>query len=141
MMESIYTATFASSTRCLPHVRGFVAALAHEAHFSDAFVTHLTLAVDEAFANVVEHAYKGEEGRPVDVIVVVDPDCFTVCIRDQGKAFDPGFYTEPDLRRAIKRGEAGGLGVFLMRSLMDRVVYRSRGPVNEVSLTKYRAAS
>ena len=139
MSRSIeHTKTFPSSTACLEDVRRFVEAHAQEADLAEGAVEHFKIAVDEACTNVIKHAYKGDARRQFDVAIIVADDRFTVSIRDEGEAFREDFYREPDLRRSIQKKKGGGLGVFLMRQLMDRVEYKKRGAVNEVNLTKYR---
>lgn len=130
--------TVPSATRHLGTVRQFVAERAEAEGLPEDTVQELRMAVEEACANVIEHAYAGDDSREIDVAVIADDERFTVCIRDEGKPFRPEKYTSPDLRDLIKRRRSGGLGVHLMRQLMDQVEYRSRKGTNEVRLTKYR---
>jgi len=109
-----------------------------EAGFPDKVVSELKIAVDEACTNVIEHAYKGAENRDIDVDVIIQADRFTVRIRDEGDRFDEGAYDEPDIFAYANEGRAGGFGVHIMRRLMDRVEYRTRGKSNECCLVKYR---
>ena len=138
MARSIYTLNIPSSTRYLGQVRRFVADHAKGANLPESTVEEFKIAVDEACTNVIKHAYKGDEAHQVDVAVIVEPDQFTVRIRDQGAAFNQQTYEEPDLLEAVHLRRSGGLGVEIMRRLMDRVEYRTRGRTNEVQLTKYR---
>lgn len=138
MARSIHTLAIPSSTRYLEDVRRFVVSHAEAAALPDDAVEQFKIAVDEACTNVIEHAYRGEETHEVDIAIIVDHDRFTVRIRDEGEPFNQSEYREPDLLQYAKRRRAGGLGVHMMRRLMDRVEYRKRGKVNEVHLTKYR---
>lgn len=140
MARSVYTLNIPSSTRYLEDVRRFVTNHAQGADLPENAVEEFKIAVDEACTNIIKHAYKGDEARQVDVAVIVEPDRFTVRIRDEGEAFNQAQYEEPNLLEAVHRRRAGGLGVHIMRRLMDRVEYRTRGGVNEVQLTKYRGA-
>ena len=140
MARSIYTLNIPSSTRYLGQVRRFVADHAKGANLPENTVEEFKIAVDEACTNVIKHAYKGDEAHQVDVAVIVEPDQFTVRIRDRGTAFNQQTYQEPDLLEAVHLRRSGGLGVEIMRRLMDRVEYRTRGRVNEVHLTKYRTS-
>lgn len=138
MARSIHKTTIPSSTRYLENVRRFVATHALQADFPEDMVESFKIAVDEACTNIIEHAYKGEDGHTIDIAVIIDSDRFTVRIRDEGEAFDPNRYTEPNLLEFAQHRRAGGFGVHIMRRLMDRVEYRKRGSFNEVCLTKYR---
>jgi serine/threonine-protein kinase RsbW len=107
------------------------------AGFNEQSVEQFKVAVDEACTNVIKHAYNGNESCELDIRVIVDSDRCTVCIRDEGRAFRPQEYAEPDIFKLAKRRQAGGFGVHIMRRLMDHVEYSSEGNVNEVRLTKY----
>ena len=141
MARSVYTLNIPSSTRYLEDVRRFVADHALKADLPENAVEEFKIAVDEACTNVIKHAYKGNEAGQVDVAVIVEPDRFTVRIRDEGESFNQAQYEEPNVLEAVHRRRAGGLGVHIMRRLMDRVEYRTRGRVNEVQLTKYRSGT
>ena len=130
--------TIPSATRHLGAVRRFVAKRAEAEGLPEEAVQELRMAVEEACANVIEHAYEGDNSREIDVAVIADTERFTVRIRDEGQPFRPDTYATPNVRELIKRRRSGGLGVHLMRRLMDQVEYRSRQGTNEVYLTKYR---
>ncbi|MFT4604879.1 MAG: serine/threonine-protein kinase RsbW [Rhodothermales bacterium] len=138
MAERIHKLTIPSSTRYLEDVRHFVERHAEKAKLPEDSVQQLKMAVDEACANVIEHAYKGNNEQPIDIAVIVRSDRFTVRIRDKGEGFDPTVYQEPDLTSIARSRRAGGLGVHIMHRLMDQVEYRQRGRTNECRLTKYR---
>lgn len=141
MARSIHTLAIPSSTRYLEDVRNFVVMHAQEADFPDTAVEQFKIAVDEACTNVIEHAYGGQADHEVDIAIIIDADRFTVRIRDEGLPFDQSGYQEPNLLEIAKKRKAGGLGVHIIRRLMDRVEYRTRGQVNEIRMTKYRNAS
>jgi serine/threonine-protein kinase RsbW len=141
MSRSIHTIRIPSATRYLEKVRRFVAHHAREADFPKTTVSAMQLAVDEACANVIEHAYMGDDNKPIDVDVIVKPDRLIVRIRDEGRSFNMHGYREPNILEFAHDRKDGGFGVHLMRKLMDRVEYRSRGDSNECCLTMYRVAA
>lgn len=138
MARSVHTLSIPSSTRYLEDARRFVETYARQADLTSDTVEHFKIAVDEACTNVIKHSYRGDASHQIDIAVIIDSDYFTVRIRDEGVPFQPELYKEPDIFELAKRRRAGGLGVHMMRRLMDRVEYRQRGTINEVNLTKYR---
>lgn len=138
MARSVHTFSIPSSTRYLEDVRRFVEAHAAEANLPEDSVEKFKIAVDEACTNVIKHAYGGDEHHRVDLAIIVEADQFTVRIRDNGRPFNRSNYEEPNLLELTKRRRGGGLGVHIMRRLMDHVEYRTRGSINEVLLTMYR---
>lgn len=119
-------------------MRKFVVRHAIAADLPEKAVEHVKMCVDEACTNVIEHAYDGEAGHEVDIAIIIDASRFTVCIRDHGRPFDRSTYSEPNLVELTKAGKSGGLGVHIIRRLMDHVEYQTQGHVNEIRLTKYR---
>ncbi len=97
----------------------------------------LMLAVDEAMANIMEHAY-GEGRGEIDLELSADGESFSAVLRDQGPPFDPGSVRAPDLKAHVKSGRRHGLGLFLIRSIMDEVnyTYSERGG-NELRLVRF----
>lgn len=138
MSRRIHTLTVPSSTRYLEEVRDFVARHASDAAFEPDAVEQLKMAVDECCTNVIEHAYRGESERPIDIAVIVESDRLAVRIRDEGQAFDPAAYREPDLVQFARTRKSGGFGVHIMRRLMDEVRFRTHGRKNECYMVKYR---
>jgi len=99
----------------------------------------ITLAVDEAVANVMEHAYEGLEPGDVRVAVRRDEDRFVVTVTDKGHQFDPGSIASPDMRQHVKMGNRNGLGIFLIRQIMDEINYSyvHKSGHNELRMVKY----
>lgn len=86
-------------------------------HPSDAY--NIQLAVDEAVVNVISHAYHDCPNGPVELDFAIWPDRLVITIRDWGESFDPAQVPEPDLGQPQERG----YGMYLMRRLMDSVLY------------------
>lgn len=98
------------------------------------------LAVDEACTNVIKYAYGSGVGE-ITVACTVDPGEVRVCISDGGTPFDPLEVRAPDLSGSVEDRPIGGLGVHLIRSLMDRVSYEYRGGRNVLCMAKCWNAS
>lgn len=128
-----------ATTASLETVRRFVEEHARRAGLPDDVVESVKLAVDEACANVVKHAYAGEDGHAFSVTVGTPGRDLVVRIRHTGQAFDPATYRGPlALADAARQRRKGGFGVFLMQRLMDEVDFRTRAGVSEVRLVKHR---
>lgn len=103
----------------------------------------IVLAVDEAVSNVMEHAYAGcSTPGDIEVDIQADDTRLQVIIRDSGKPFDPLSIRDPDLKEHIRQGKRNGLGLFLMRQIMDEVKYSFvEGRRNELRMVKYITAA
>jgi phosphoserine phosphatase RsbU/P len=93
---------------------------------------HLELAVTEAVANVMKHAYGGQTDQPISLSAAVKPGCITLTIRHQGLPFDPATAAPP----AFDGSKEGGFGLFIIRKLMDEVSYSSEPDGNRITLIK-----
>ncbi len=127
-----------SRTERLSTVREFVSEAARSFGFSEEDVGKIALAVDEACTNVIKHAYKFDPTKKIGITVNTANRAFVVTSQDNGRAFDPTAVHQPDMKEYMTHFRRGGLGVYLMRSLMDKVEYDIEpGKKNEVRLTKY----
>ncbi|MCX5998339.1 MAG: ATP-binding protein [Chloroflexi bacterium] len=86
-------------------------------------VFEVQLVVDEACTNIIQHAYSGGRGE-IDIWCEMTGDDFIVTIKDQGKPFDPNSAPAPDLDADVEKRRVGGLGIFLMKRMMNEVTYR-----------------
>lgn len=136
------TKTIESRTDSLLEVREFVLKAARQFGFGEEESSKIVLAVDEACTNVIKHAYQYAPDRKIEIVIQPDIDRLQITVIDDGKAFNPSIAKLPDLKQHLSHYRRGGLGVYLMRTLMDKVEYNlAPGKRNEVRLTKYLSAS
>ena len=126
-----------SRTENLSEIRDFVSGNAHAAGIPEATVENIMLAVDEACTNIIKHAYKLSPEGEIIIKINYDKEKFTVTIIDYGKSFEPDRVPLPDLQKYYREHRVGGLGMYLMKSLMDNVEYITvPGEYNQVLLSK-----
>lgn len=131
-----------SRTENLSKIREFVSSNASEAGFSKDEIDNIILAVDEACTNVIKHAYKYSPDEEILIEIKYNKSAFTVTIEDKGISFDPNLIPSPDLQKYHREHRVGGLGMYLMKTLMDEVKYISvPGKYNRVLLTKKISAA
>lgn len=126
-----------SSTENLALIREFVGSAAQQAGLSAKDAAGLEMAVDEACANVIEHAYGHDVSKEVVVRVTLDDETLSIDIEDTGRGFDPGSVNQEELEQLINKRKTGGLGMRLMTKLMDEVRYEIEpGKKNALHMTK-----
>ena len=127
-----------SRTDRLIAVREFVSGAAREFGFNDDDIGKISLAVDEACTNVIKHAYGFDHSKALTITVIPGKDFLEILITDTGKRFDPEKLSTPDMKEYMAHYRKGGLGVYLMKKLMDKVEYNLLpGEQNVVRLVKY----
>jgi serine/threonine-protein kinase RsbW len=129
-------------------LRDFVTAVARHCSFSEEEISQIEICVDEACANVMEHAYKGGDVRTFErqdivVEVVFEEDELTVRVIDHGMGTNPDAVHRIEKLEQYLQGEEQrlrGLGFYLIHQYMDRVDIRSvPGHGTTVEMTKKRA--
>jgi serine/threonine-protein kinase RsbW len=127
-----------AQTANLQAVREFMSRQAKASALPDREKNKVVLAVDEAVANIVKHAYQMSGSGEVIIRVQADEEKFEVFVYDSGIRFDPAAVKNPDMSEHVRLGKKTGLGIFLMRQIMDEVIYNFReGARNELHLIKY----
>ena len=101
-------------------------------------IFQIQLAVNEACTNIIQHAYSGESEKPIRIICSMSGNDLLIRIRDWGKSFDPTSIPSPEIDSELFERQLGGLGIFLMRQMMDEVSYVFyAGKYNEVIRIKH----
>lgn len=120
----------------MDEIREFVAQVAREGGFTEKEVYSLQLAADEAASNIIEHAYAGISNADIDITCDMQGDTLIITMWDTGKSFNPAKVKQPNLKADLSDRQIGGLGVYLMRKLMDEVRYESSSEGNLLTMTK-----
>lgn len=120
--------TLVSNTRYLAAARALVSAFASTIGFDEVGCGQITLAIDEALCNVIRHGYEKQDGRPIWLHLwpVLDDEDNAIGLRmvieDEARQIEPA-----DIRgRDLENVRPGGLGVHIIRELMDEVCYQKR---------------
>jgi serine/threonine-protein kinase RsbW len=105
----------------LPALLGFLDAACVDAELPDDVVFAVRLAAEEACTNVIMHGYRGREPGPVCVAVTREDQRVVVTVEDRGIAFDMASAPAPVLDAPAEERAIGGLGLHLIRNVMDEV--------------------
>ena len=132
-----FTLQVPSSTENLAMIREFVVNVGGQAGLGESEIGKLELAVDEACANVIEHAYGHDLSKDVTVRASFNEAALRISVIDEGKGFDPGTVSPSELEELVRQRKSGGLGLRLIRTLMDEVRYEIvPGQKNELHMMK-----
>ena len=136
---------FVAQYDSLEAIREFVSRSAEICDFDTKAIYAIELATDEAFTNIVEHAYGGESSQMVECTCQIRPLSLTIILHDCGQAFDPTAVPEPNLEAPLEERETGGLGIYFMRKLMDEVNFspapKNSDGCNTLTMIKHREIS
>ena len=122
-------------------LRHFVVGVAQDSGFDEEQVEQIEMAVDEACANVVNHAYgdRTHESPKFQMRIVISPDSLKITVMDKGVGLvnmPPG---ASSVEEFLDRGAQGGLGLYIIKNFMDEVEYDSPPQAGTtLHMTKYR---
>lgn len=105
----------------LGEIGEFVESAAHSCGLNEDQGYDAQMAVDEACTNVIAHAYQGRPDGKIEIVCERRGPEFVIMIRDWGKHFDPKKVARPKTDDPLHRRKIGGLGLFFMYKMMDRV--------------------
>jgi serine/threonine-protein kinase RsbW len=118
-------------------IRHFIEENVLSMHADDNTLYDLVQAVDECATNIIEHGYLEAPG-PIEVEINLRDETITIVLRDQAPLFDPTTVPAPDLTIPLEQREPGGLGIFLIRRMVDELHYGiSATGGNELTLIKH----
>lgn len=126
------TENFPSRFESLAGIRDFVNLAAKDAGFNEKEIYAVELAVDEACANIIEHAYDGEGKGQIECTCNDINGGLEIIIKDDGKPFDPDSVPSPDFSVDLEDLQPRGAGLFIIRNLMDDVSFtfsKNRGNI------------
>jgi serine/threonine-protein kinase RsbW len=125
-----------SDMNYLNPIRNFIVGILSEEGIEENNIFQIEMSLDEALANIIEHAYVFDPYQEITLKIEIDGDNLRFTIFDRGRKFDQSNSPLPNLKQHRQERRQGGLGRYLITNLMDHVEYRQHGLVNELVLIK-----
>lgn len=130
--------TLGASIDNLDIVLGFVEENLEMAECPMKIAMKIAVCVEELFVNIANYAYEGYVG---DCTVYMEnlesePRGVKITIRDQGKYFNPLEKEDPDTTLNVEEREIGGLGIFMVKNIMDTIFYERKEENNIIIMEK-----
>ena len=134
-----YKLTVSCSTDNLELIRNYINTVAGKSGLTEDQIQQIEMAVDEACTNVIEHANAFDDRKSLTVQIKHKIGEFIIEITDRGNAeFDPNNVEKVDLKEFVHQRKTGGLGIHLIKNLMDDVEYFiGNGNQNRVKMIKH----
>ena len=126
-----------AATDNLQQVMSFIEDCLKDRDISPKTEMHINMSVEELFVNICHYAYEGKEGEAVvDIEVTDDPLTLFITFKDSGTPYDPLAKDDPDVTLSAQERQIGGLGIFLVKKMMDDVIYRYENGQNILTIKK-----
>jgi len=123
MVINMHEITVPAKVEHLDKVFSFIEKSVSEANMDKKYGNNLRIAVEEIFVNIADYAYSHNDGD-VTISVSVSSSNITVEFKDKGIKFNPLEKDDPDTTLSADEREIGGLGIFMVKELVDDISYR-----------------
>ncbi|MFT7031844.1 MAG: serine/threonine-protein kinase RsbW [Cyclobacteriaceae bacterium] len=121
----------------LKEIRKFISDVLTDIGFSDIEVHKVVLAVDEVCANLIIHSNKCNPSESLEIFIEANKEgTVTFDIVDYGIGFNYNNYKEPNLEEIVRKRRKGGLGIMLVKKIMDSVEFSQENDKNVCRLMK-----
>jgi len=107
-----------------------------EIKLSKKFIFEINLALDELFTNIISYGIEDDNEHAIKVTITKENEELCVSIEDDGRPFDLTKYETPDVSCSVEECKIGGLGIHIIRKLMDEIGYQRCGGKNVLTLKK-----
>ena len=128
--------TFAADVKELDNLFEYSTRLLRILEFSNRDITMINTALEEVFVNVAKYAY--DDSGTVEVSLTNDKKKVIFVFKDSGKPFNPLEKEDPNINASSDEREIGGLGIFMVKQIMDEVDYEYKDNHNVLTLVKMR---
>ena len=120
----------------ISRLNGFIEEIGEEFGLTPDVVFNLNLVLEEAVVNVINYAYPKEDHQWIYLSAKLQEGSIILVLTDTGKEFDPTMAPEADITLSADEREIGGLGIFLIRQIMNEVKYERIDGKNVLTLEK-----
>jgi serine/threonine-protein kinase RsbW len=110
--------------------------LGTESQLPKRLIFDLKLALDEVFTNIVSYGYEDDAEHEIAVRISMEAGEVCVHVEDDARPFNPLDYPHPNVSAPLTERQVGGLGIHLVRHLMDEVDYKRENGKNILQLRK-----
>ncbi len=135
-LKKIKTLSIQNNIEELNRMVAFLDILEEEWVLSPGHISSINLVLEEALTNVIFYAF--EKGVTSEILIdfALEGTQLTIVITDEGRPYDPTKKEDPDINLSANDRPIGGLGIFLIKKIMDEVAYQRIGNKNQLIMKK-----
>lgn len=136
MSEQIHNITLTNDIEEVQRMTDFVNGVCNDHSVDDMLAMQINLAIEEAVVNVIKYAYPTGTKGDILLTCIAKGDSLQFVLADKGKPFDPTKQPPADTSLPAEQRQIGGLGIFLVKQIMDEVSYERKDDTNVLTMTK-----
>ncbi len=120
-----------------PQMSDFFCDEAKKFGFDEAMTTQLAIAFEEIVVNVINYGYPDKHGEvEIDCTVIENPHALRIRVTDSGGEFNPLAREDPNIHAPVEERKIGGLGIYMVKQIMDSVDYKYENKMNILTMVK-----
>ena len=116
-----------------------VAEFGEKNNLSSEVIYDVRLALEEVVSNIINYGFEDNYEHQISIEMNLQGETLTMKIKDDGKPFNPLEVKNTNLEKPFDEREIGGMGIYIVRKLMDKILYKREEGNNVLQLTKYLA--
>ncbi len=136
MAEKEYSFELKSSLSELDNLCENLEDIGQKIGLSKKLIFEINLALDELFTNIISYGFTDKKEHTIKVTMMPQDEVLCLCIEDDGIPFDPTDFEIPDVACSVENCKIGGLGIHIIRKLMDDICYQRYDDRNVLTLKK-----
>lgn len=137
MKPNDFTITIENDIKQIQDVAEHLESFGNANHISPKIVYQLNLSVDEILTNIITYGFSDSESHDITVSLSCSKSEVTIQIIDDGQQFDPLSYTPEGVEDELEDRPIGGLGIHLVKTMMDEIQYERINNENKTTIIKY----
>ena len=136
MVQKKYSFELKSNLSELDKLCAHLETFGQKTGLSKKLIFEVNLVLDELFTNIISYGFDDGCEHTIKVTMTPDNERLCLCIEDDGRPFNPVDFETPDLSCSIEECKIGGLGIHIIRKLMDEICYERCEDKNILKLKK-----
>lgn len=128
--DQIHKVLLSNHRRDLERLNDFIENLTKSWSLPLAISNRITLALEEVFVNIIDHGYRDEEMHEIEIQATKTDAGLIIRCQDDGVVFNPLEVAPPDITGPLAEREVGGLGILLIRKMIDEIDYKRENETN-----------
>jgi len=116
-----------------------VAEFGKKNNLSSEVIYDVRLTLEEVVSNIINYGFVDHDEHQISIEMNLQGETLTIKIKDDGKPFNPLEVKNANLEKPFDEREIGGMGIYIVRKLMDKILYKREEGNNVLQLTKYLA--
>ena len=136
MAQKEYTFELKSNLSELDNLCRHLETFAQKTGLPKKFVFEINLVLDELFTNIISYGFDDDNEHIIKITMTPGNEKLCLCIEDDGKPFNPVEFQTPKVSGSIEECKVGGLGIHIIRKLIDDICYERCEDKNIIKLKK-----